>query len=92
MIATLTFTLPEEREDFERACQSSSAFITLWDLDQYLRGLVKYGINESKFGGSQENPECVMRNEETLTAATVMTSRIREVLHELMKENNVNLE
>ena len=42
MKATLSFNLPEEREEFELAQQGSSCSIVLFDLDQFLRNKIKY--------------------------------------------------
>jgi hypothetical protein len=40
--AALTFRLPEERVEFEAACQASAAKALLWDLDQHCRSILKY--------------------------------------------------
>lgn len=41
--ATLTFTLPEEREEYDLALNGSRAQTTIDDIDNYLRGKIKYG-------------------------------------------------
>lgn len=92
MKATLEFNLPEDAVDFRQACNGGGAHTVIWALDAELRTMVKYGINDTCFNGSQENHECVTRNEETLTAATIMTSRIREVLRELLDTHKINIE
>ena len=46
MKATLAFTLPEERHEFDNAMQGGEAISLLWRIDQYLRGLVKHGDPE----------------------------------------------
>ena len=43
MIATLRFTLPEEQGDFDAARLGSKALLTLWEIDQRCRGLLKHG-------------------------------------------------
>lgn len=40
--AKLEFNLPEEQTEFELAVNASKYHSVLWDLDQYLRGIVKY--------------------------------------------------
>jgi hypothetical protein len=40
--ATLTFTLPEEQEEFYLAAKGSDWHIVVEDLDNYLRGRLKY--------------------------------------------------
>ncbi len=40
--AILEFNLPEEQLEFEQAVNASKYSSVLWDLDQYLRGQVKY--------------------------------------------------
>jgi hypothetical protein len=40
--ATITFTLPEEQQDFHDAVHASDYKAILWDLDQRLRSKLKY--------------------------------------------------
>lgn len=40
--ATITFTLPEEQQDFHDAVHASDYKMVLWDLDQRLRSKIKY--------------------------------------------------
>lgn len=40
--ATLTFKLPEEQEEFELALNAGAHSTILWELDQVLRGKIKY--------------------------------------------------
>ena len=40
--ATLSFELPEEHAEFRAATQAGEMHSVLWELDQYLRGQVKY--------------------------------------------------
>lgn len=42
MIARLEFNLPDEREDFEVAHRAVELYLTLLDMDNYLRELEKY--------------------------------------------------
>lgn len=43
MIATLEFTLPEEREEFDQAANATSMYCLLCDVSEHLRGRIKYG-------------------------------------------------
>ena len=43
MEAILKFNLPEDREDFDLACKASNYSHTLWEIDKWLRGELKYG-------------------------------------------------
>lgn len=42
MKAILEFSLPEEQDSFKTACNAVSYSLVLWDLDQFLRGKIKY--------------------------------------------------
>lgn len=42
MIATLSFTLPEEQEEFENAAHGGRYKSALQEFDNYLRGEIKY--------------------------------------------------
>ena len=46
MKATLEFNLPDDNQDFELATKASKMFSTLWELDSWLRGEVKYHERE----------------------------------------------
>lgn len=43
MKATLKFTLPDDQGEFDAARLGRQALSTLWEIDQRLRSLVKYG-------------------------------------------------
>ena len=43
MIATLRFTLPDEQGEFDAARLGSQALLTLWEIDQRCRSLLKHG-------------------------------------------------
>jgi hypothetical protein len=43
MIVTMRFTLPEEQGDFDAARLGRRALLTLWDVDQRCRSLLKHG-------------------------------------------------
>lgn len=42
-VATLTFNIPEERQEFEMACKGSEWQGVVFDVDKYLRDKLKYG-------------------------------------------------
>ena len=42
-IATLTFTLPDDEDDFQAAQQGGAARSLLWNIDQHLRAKIKHG-------------------------------------------------
>ena len=46
MKTTLTFDLPEEREEFENYYRGPMAFLVLWHLDNWLRDRIKYDGRE----------------------------------------------
>ena len=48
MIATLTFTLPEDAEDFRLANQAGAMSAALTSFDEYLRGQAKYVEPEAR--------------------------------------------
>jgi hypothetical protein len=43
MKATLEFDLPDEQGDFDAARLGSKALMTLWDINERCRGLLKHG-------------------------------------------------
>ena len=47
MKATLEFNLPEDQDEFKLASDGGKWHLVAWDMDQYLRGVLKYG-NEYK--------------------------------------------
>lgn len=48
MKATLKFSLPEEKNEHLRAVYANDAWSTLYDIDNMLRNMLKYGNNEYK--------------------------------------------
>ena len=42
-VATLRFTLPDEQGDYDAARLGSQALLTLWEIDQRCRSLLKHG-------------------------------------------------
>jgi hypothetical protein len=46
-IATLKFKLPDEESEFRSAVNGASWQLVAWNLDQYLRGQIKYAGDET---------------------------------------------
>jgi hypothetical protein len=42
-IATLRFNLPDEQGEFDAARLGGKALLTLWEIDQWCRSLMKHG-------------------------------------------------
>lgn len=72
MIATLSFNLPEEQEEFKIATQAQDASIALYKFDQYLRARLKYEELSDEVHAALEHArerlreECLSRNVNTL--------------------------
>jgi hypothetical protein len=43
MIATFRFNLPEEQGEFDAARLGRKALLTLWEIDQHCRSIIKHG-------------------------------------------------
>lgn len=41
--AILRYTLPDEQADFDAAREGQAARSLIWEIDQYLRGIIKHG-------------------------------------------------
>jgi hypothetical protein len=54
--ATITFTLPEEQQDFYDAVHASDYKLVLWDLNQRLRSKIKYDdtLDDSSIAAYQD--------------------------------------
>lgn len=46
MKAVLEFQLPEDKDDFECASKANDLFLTIFDLDQFLRERIKYATDQ----------------------------------------------
>lgn len=42
-IATLSFNLPEEKTDYDMANSAGKMYSILWEIDQDIRAVLKYG-------------------------------------------------
>jgi hypothetical protein len=74
MQAQLIFNLPEDKEEFELATNARKMYSILWELDQWLRGNVKY-------------PPELMSDDEIKAY-----EKCREILHELMLNQNISFD
>jgi hypothetical protein len=61
MEAILKFNIPEERDEFTLATKAGGLYSVLWDLDQYLRSIHKYGD-----GSNPEKEDFALKTREKL--------------------------
>jgi|LauGreDrversion4_2_1035121.scaffolds.fasta_scaffold00011_103 hypothetical protein len=54
MKAILEFNLPEDELDLSNAINGNKFKLILWDMDQHLRNIVKYGENEEAVEVAEE--------------------------------------
>lgn len=74
MKAILEFNLPDEQDQFETAINGRKMYTVLWELDQWLRGNVKYPLDHMSDDEIKAYEKC------------------REILHELMLNQNISFE
>lgn len=77
MKITLEFDSEEEGNDARVALDGYKWKIAMWDLDQELRGIAKYGAID---------------NREATEAERDMADKVREYIKDILNENNLNLE
>ena len=58
MEAILKFNLPEEQPEFTMATKGSTMYSVLWDMDQWLRGHIKYAPDEMSQEAYDAFEEC----------------------------------
>lgn len=73
---TLEYDTFEEREDYETALNGWKYRIILWDFDQTLRAIVKYGAANGK---TYDEKQCALIDE------------LRDELWELLNERHIEL-
>ena len=62
MKATITFTLPEEEEEYRNAIEGAKMRAILWDVDQFLRAKMKYEeLNDGQYDAFKETREHLRR-------------------------------
>jgi hypothetical protein len=76
---TITFNLPEEREELRTAQQAANYHSALWDFAQLLRNLTKYDapLEEGK---------------ELTSEQSNMAHLLREKFYEILRDNEVTSE
>jgi len=74
----LKFNLPEERGDFELASNATKWYLTVWDMDQYLRNIQKYNEEVDADGKPLYDDKTV--------------DVIREQLWEFIKDRNLSFD
>jgi hypothetical protein len=68
MKATLEFNLPEDRAEHLRAVHAGAAWCALYEVDNRLRNIFKYGISD---GSSYEQELCEIRKEINETTSLI---------------------
>ena len=58
MKAILEFNLPEEKDEFDLAVRGSDIHHTLWEMDQWLRGKIKYAADDIDENTYKTYEEC----------------------------------
>lgn len=61
MKAKLIFDLPEESKEHKFALDGASWFGVAWDMDEYLRGKIKYGNDYISIGHALEDIRIELR-------------------------------
>ena len=62
MKATITFTLPEEEEEYRNAIEGAKMRAMLWDVDQFLRAKMKYEeLSDGQYDAFKETREHLRR-------------------------------
>lgn len=58
MKAILEFNLPKDREDFELATDGGKWYVVAWEMDQWLRGKIKYAPDDMSDDTYKAFKEC----------------------------------
>ena len=62
MKATITFTLPEEEDEYINAIEGAKMRVILWDVDQFLRAKMKYEeLSDGQYDAFKETREHLRR-------------------------------
>ena len=62
MKATITFTLPEEEDEYRNAIEGAKMRVILWDVDQFLRAKMKYEeLSDGQYDAFKETREHLRR-------------------------------
>ena len=77
MKAILEFNLPEDQDEYKLASSAGQMHGVLWQLDQYLRSIVKYGVIDPLSGDDKIDQ--------------IAATSIREHLHLLLSEQGITI-
>lgn len=77
MKAILKFKLPKDEAEYNLAISASKMHSVLWQLDQYLRSIVKYGVSDPLSGDDKIDQ--------------IAAASIREHLHLLLSEQGITI-
>jgi hypothetical protein len=77
MKITLEFDSIEEQDDARVALDGYKWKMAMWDLDQLLRGVTKYGAIDNREATPEERD---------------IADKVREYIRDILNENNLNLE
>ena len=62
MKATITFTLPDEEDEYRNAIEGAKMRVILWDVDQFLRAKMKYEeLSDGQYDAFKETREHLRR-------------------------------
>jgi hypothetical protein len=88
--AILEYNLPEDQDDFDAAIKGRNALHALWEMDQYLRQLIKYeGVklpNAIAVLTDKTAKECIVE------FAEEQIEGMRDKLREILDEHNISID
>ena len=76
----LEYDCEEESDDARTALDGYKWKLAMWDLDQLLRGTIKYGVSMSD------------KSKEATSEEMDMDDKIRDAIREILNEYNLNLD
>jgi len=76
----LEYDCEEESDDARTALDGYKWKLAMWDLDQLLRGTIKYGVSMSD------------KSKEATSEEMDMADKIRDAIREILNEYNLNLD
>ena len=91
MKATLSFTLPEEQEEFKIACDAGKLHGVLWDTGQEVfRPARKHGYSDVKIQNLLNKLDEI-KTEEGYGAGTELVNLLEQKFYELLNLRNIEL-
>lgn len=79
MKAILKFKLPEERSDYQLCIDADKWYLVLWELDQRINAILKYGESSGI-------------KLEALNTPAMALEKVREMIHLEMLERNITFD